>query len=134
MSAGASSERQLEEIGNRVRRLRVQKGLSQDRLALEAHVDQSGLSKVERGNKGLGEGFTSYADSQRQSPFRIALSIEKDPFAHATLELRAFFRQFRNRRVPSSYYRFLRGELSRDGLFSAHRREARVASSEAWQA
>src|SRR5207302_3405399 len=54
MSAGASSERQLEEIGNRVRRLRVQKGLSQDRLALEAHVDQSGLSKFERGNKGLG--------------------------------------------------------------------------------
>ncbi len=54
MSAGASSERQLEEIGNKVRRLRVQKGLSQDRLALEAHVDQSGLSKFERGNKGLG--------------------------------------------------------------------------------
>ena len=55
MSAGASSERQLEEIGNRVRRLRVQKGLSQDRLALEAHVDQSGLSKFERGSKGLGK-------------------------------------------------------------------------------
>jgi len=55
MSAGASSERQLEEIGNKVRRLRVQKGLSQDRLALEAHVDQSGLSKFERGNKGLGK-------------------------------------------------------------------------------
>ena len=55
MSAGASSERQLEEIGNKVRRLRVQKGLSQDRLALEAHVDQSGLSKFERGSKGLGK-------------------------------------------------------------------------------
>jgi len=55
MSAGASSERQLEEIGSKVRRLRTQKGLSQDRLALEAHVDQSGLSKFERGNKGLGK-------------------------------------------------------------------------------
>ena len=55
MSAGASSERQLEEIGNKVRRLRIQKGLSQDRLALEAHVDQSGLSKFERGNRGLGK-------------------------------------------------------------------------------
>lgn len=54
MSAGASSERQLEEIGSKVRRLRTQKGLSQDRLALEAHIDQSGLSKFERGNKGLG--------------------------------------------------------------------------------
>jgi len=55
MSAGASSERQLEEIGSKVRRLRIEKGLSQDRLALEAHVDQSGLSKFERGNKGLGK-------------------------------------------------------------------------------
>jgi transcriptional regulator with XRE-family HTH domain len=55
MSAGASSERRLEEIGNKVKRLRTQKGLSQDRLALEAHVDQSGLSKFERGSKGLGK-------------------------------------------------------------------------------
>jgi transcriptional regulator with XRE-family HTH domain len=55
MSSGASPERQLEEIGNKVRRLRIQKGLSQDRLALEAHVDQSGLSKFERGNRGLGK-------------------------------------------------------------------------------
>jgi DNA-binding XRE family transcriptional regulator len=55
MSAGSSSERQLEEIGSRVRRLRIEKGLSQDRLALEAHVDQSGLSKFERGNRGLGK-------------------------------------------------------------------------------
>src|SRR5437870_2326611 len=85
------------------------------------------------GPGGLGEGFTSYTNSQRQNPFRIALSIEKDPLAHATLELRAFFRQFRNRRVPSSYYRFLQGKISRDDLFSVHRREARIASSEAWQ-
>ena len=55
MSAGASSDRRLEEIGYKVRRLRTQKGLSQDRLALEAHVDQSGLSKFERGSRGLGK-------------------------------------------------------------------------------
>jgi len=55
MSAGPSSERQVEGIGGRVRRLRTEKGLSQDRLALEAHVDQSGLSKFERGNRGLGK-------------------------------------------------------------------------------
>jgi transcriptional regulator with XRE-family HTH domain len=54
MSASASSEQPLEGIGNKVRRLRIQRGLSQDRLALEAHVDQSGLSKFERGNRGLG--------------------------------------------------------------------------------
>jgi transcriptional regulator with XRE-family HTH domain len=39
----------LESLGARVRRLRVERGLSQDRLAIEAHVDQSGLSKFERG-------------------------------------------------------------------------------------
>jgi transcriptional regulator with XRE-family HTH domain len=55
MSAGTSPERRLEEIGHKVRRLRIEKGLSQDRLALEAHVDQSGLSKFERGNRGLGK-------------------------------------------------------------------------------
>lgn len=43
-----------EAIGQRIRRLRQGKGLSQDRLALEAHVDQSGLSKFERGSRGLG--------------------------------------------------------------------------------
>lgn len=44
-----------ENIGARVRRLRTEKGMSQDRLALEAHMDQSGLSKFERGGRGVGE-------------------------------------------------------------------------------
>jgi len=44
-----------EEIGARVRRLRQERKFAQDRLALAAHVDQSGLSKFERGNRGLGE-------------------------------------------------------------------------------
>jgi transcriptional regulator with XRE-family HTH domain len=34
--------------GNQLRTLREQKGLSQEKLAAEAGVDQSGLSKVER--------------------------------------------------------------------------------------
>jgi transcriptional regulator with XRE-family HTH domain len=38
-----------EPVGARIRRLRTERGLSQDRLAIEAHVDQSGLSKFERG-------------------------------------------------------------------------------------
>jgi transcriptional regulator with XRE-family HTH domain len=54
MSAGVSPQRQLEKIGSRVKRLRTERGLSQDRLAIEAHVDQSGLSKFERGSRGLG--------------------------------------------------------------------------------
>lgn len=40
-----------EPLGARIRRLRMERGLSQDRLAIEAHVDQSGLSKFERGRE-----------------------------------------------------------------------------------
>ena len=38
-----------EPLGARVRRLREERGLAQERLAIEANVDQSGLSKFERG-------------------------------------------------------------------------------------
>lgn len=54
MSAGAAAPQPLENIGSRVRRLRTEKGYSQDRLAIESHVDQSGLSKFERGGRGIG--------------------------------------------------------------------------------
>ena len=40
-----------EPLGARIRRIRSERGLSQDRLAIEAHVDQSGLSKFERGRE-----------------------------------------------------------------------------------
>jgi transcriptional regulator with XRE-family HTH domain len=46
------SEEVREPIGARVRRLRKDRGLAQDRLAIEANVDQSGLSKFERGKRG----------------------------------------------------------------------------------
>jgi len=45
----------MEQLGARIRRLRTARGLAQDRLALEAHIDQSGLSKFERGKRALGE-------------------------------------------------------------------------------
>ena len=54
MSAGAFHQHQPEGIGSKVKRLRIEKGYSQDRLAIEAHMDQSGLSKVERGVSGVG--------------------------------------------------------------------------------
>ena len=38
-----------EELGARIRRLRLERGIGQERLAIEAGVDQSGLSKFERG-------------------------------------------------------------------------------------
>jgi DNA-binding XRE family transcriptional regulator len=46
--AGESNSR-LERLGARIKRLRQERGLSQDRLAIGAHIDQSGLSKFERG-------------------------------------------------------------------------------------
>jgi DNA (cytosine-5)-methyltransferase 1 len=85
------------------------------------------------GPGGLGEGFSAYRPV-KGSPFRIALSIEKDRLAHATLELRSFYRQFADSRVPEAYYRFLRGEITRQELFSASPREARAAACEAWMA
>lgn len=66
--------------------------------------------------------------------FKIKLSIEKDPVAHKTLELRAFFRQFPDRKVPEGYYEYLAGNLSRENLFSAHPQEAGAAQKEAWNA
>lgn len=46
-----------EQLGARIRRLRGERGLGQERLAIEANVDQSGLSKFERGkeNRALSE-------------------------------------------------------------------------------
>lgn len=41
----------LEPLGQRIRRLRLGRDLGQDRLAIEAKVDQSGLSKLERGKE-----------------------------------------------------------------------------------
>ena len=43
------------------------------------------------GPGGLGEGFSSLQDGK---VFQIAVSAEKDPIAHQTLLLRAFYRLF----------------------------------------
>ena len=41
----------VERLGDKIKRLRQARGLSQDRLAIESNVDQSGLSKFERGRE-----------------------------------------------------------------------------------
>jgi transcriptional regulator with XRE-family HTH domain len=48
--AGKASSVDVETLGVRIKKLRQERKLSQDRLAIEAHVDQSGLSKFERGS------------------------------------------------------------------------------------
>ncbi|MBO3803986.1 MAG: DNA cytosine methyltransferase [Candidatus Brockarchaeota archaeon] len=86
------------------------------------------------GPGGLGEGFSTFRDIQGQRFFRIALAIEKDEAAHATLLVRSFFRQFNDGCVPDDYYRFVRNEISLDELFRAFPAEATKALEVAWKA
>jgi len=86
------------------------------------------------GPGGLGEGFASFQNSKKISPFKIKLSIEKDYYAHQTLQLRSFFRQFEKDRIPFEYYEYLRGCLRRDELFKKYPRQAEKAQSETWLA
>lgn len=84
------------------------------------------------GPGGLGEGFAS-ATVRGKRRFRLSLSIECDTFAHQTLTLRAFCREFTaiGRRLPGSYLKHVRGDLSREELFALHPREAEAAEREA---
>ncbi|WP_084442243.1 DNA cytosine methyltransferase [Termitidicoccus mucosus] len=85
------------------------------------------------GPGGLGEGFSAFRH-QGIAVFKIGLSIEKDPLAHQTLELRAFFRQFPDKQAPSEYYQRLSGLISREALFEKFSDEAENARREAWHA
>ena len=67
------------------------------------------------GPGGLGEGFSCLKRSTKKV-FDIKLSIEKDPTAHETLTLRAFFRQLRDNR-KHLYYSYLKGQVSKEDLF-----------------
>ena len=84
------------------------------------------------GPGGLGEGFSALRNEKDEPAFKIRLSIEKEAAAHATLELRSFFRQFQPGAAPDAYYQHLRGELSRQQLFEAFPREAAAAQDESW--
>lgn len=63
------------------------------------------------GPGGLAEGFAARSKKDGRRRFRIALSIEKDPAAHRTLRLRAFFRKFPSG-SPARYYKYLNGAIS----------------------
>jgi transcriptional regulator with XRE-family HTH domain len=67
---GAHESTNIELLGARIKRLRMERKLAQDRLAIEARVDQSGLSKFERGkDRGMGE-----------MPLRRISAVLKVPF------------------------------------------------------
>lgn len=84
------------------------------------------------GPGGLGEGFASVTNEKGQSIYKIATSIEKEPSAHKTLTLRAFYRQFDD--APDEYYEFLKGKLGKspeEQLYSKFPVEYRAAVKEA---
>lgn len=82
------------------------------------------------GPGGLGEGFSAQLASGA-SPFDVRLSIEKDPVAHKTLELRAFVRQF-DGEIPREYYQLCARASDRDALYRSYPNEAAAARQEAW--
>lgn len=84
------------------------------------------------GPGGLGEGFAS-ASARGRPRFRLCLSIECDEYAHQTLTLRAFCREFtgRGKPLPSAYLEHMFARLSREDLFAAFPAQARDATAEA---
>lgn len=90
------------------------------------------------GPGGLGEGFSAFTTSKGETPFKIKLSIEMDVFAHRTLLLRSFFRQFDPGSAPTAYYEYLRGEARWkgapcDALLDAFPVQGARARAEAWR-
>lgn len=86
------------------------------------------------GPGGLGEGFTSVVDKDNNRIFNIALSIERDEFAHKTLTLRSFLRQFPHKKLPKEYYQFIRGEIKDiETLYKTYPKESETAKKEAWR-
>jgi len=83
------------------------------------------------GPGGLGEGFAACMKGT-QSAFNVRLSIEMDPDAHTTLELRSFFRQFPKGAAPEGYYERLRGAITTEELFARHPVQGAHAKAEAW--
>ena len=86
------------------------------------------------GPGGLGEGFAASARPTARPRFRIAVSIEKDPAAHRTLELRAFAREFPHKDPPGDYHEYLRRKIDRTELFARPPRQADAARREAFLA
>jgi len=83
------------------------------------------------GPGGLNEGFSSIRDAAGARVFTSVISIEMEKWAHQTLELRALYRRLHDHGDVKQYYRYLRGEITREDLFTAAGTLGRDASSEA---
>jgi len=77
---------------------------NQERLNIKGYIEEVmkhiSVYDLFAGPGGLGEGFASYRDTESHTPFKIKLSIEKDPSAHRTLTTRALYRKLSNGFYP----------------------------------
>lgn len=85
------------------------------------------------GPGGLGEGFAS-CKVHGQKIFKTVLAIEMDEFAHETLTLRSFYRQFDLIDIPEDYYDFLKRKISIDKLYNNWPEQEANARKIAWKA
>ncbi|MEC9491102.1 DNA cytosine methyltransferase [Flexistipes sp.] len=84
------------------------------------------------GPGGLGEGFSAFVNPENHKrQFKIALSIEKDTYAHQTLKLRSFFRQFAPEQVPLEYYECIKERITLSELYVRWPLQAKKANAEA---
>lgn len=84
------------------------------------------------GPGGLAEGFSNVPAGDGERAFRIALSIEKEAPAHATLRLRSFLRQFGGK-LPDRYYAYINEGGEEPDWEIEHPAEWAAAVEEAWQ-
>ena len=83
------------------------------------------------GPGGLGEGVSSVIDESGNNPFKVAISVEKEPSAHKTLTTRAFYRKIKGLvDGVDSYFKYVRGELTREELFHLYPKQAKEAITE----
>lgn len=88
------------------------------------------------GPGGLGEGFASLRTGEGSRVFRSRLAIEMDMYAHQTLRLRSFFRQF-DGQAPEAYYDYIEGNgkvRDQGSLFALYPEQGERAYQEAWRA
>jgi DNA (cytosine-5)-methyltransferase 1 len=90
---------------------------------------QYGVVDLFAGPGGLAEGFSAVTAAGTR-PYRIVLSVEKDPAAYQTLLLRAFLRQFECG-FPDAYYDFLNKGTAEPDWKRLFPRELERARSEA---
>ena len=88
-----------------------------------------GIVDIFSGPGGLSEGFSAFRNTPENAPYEIAISIEKEASAHATLRLRSFLRKFTSG-FPPEYYDFLNGKTEEPDWNSLYPGEWKAAENE----